>query len=177
AFIAVVLVMFLVFDSYLTAKAKEVDSLSRNAAQHLILMRFDMGHDELAYGGRIFSALEAARLFMKHPFGLGLMDNRAIDELERYGGDYYIHLSSAFFSWLVKTGFVGIGIFLMIFLVIWREIRDVVGGKRGIHYYVALSFIAMGIHGLSSGDWIDPMFLLVMAYLVSHRKFLQGEKG
>lgn len=149
----------------------------RTLIQHMLLSKYAdalRSPEDIRglYGGRVYSAIEATKLFFEYPLGIGLLNNADIDILNKYGEEGYttIHLYGAFWFWLVKTGFVGISIIILIFYIVLRKMKTFWSDKKDIRTYVSIAFISISIHQLITGDWMDPMFLFVMALILAYKK-------
>lgn len=149
----------------------------RNVIQHILFSKYAdalRSAEDIRglYGGRVYSAIENTKLFIESPSGIGLLPNEDIDILNKYGKESYttMHIYGAFWLWLVKTGFVGISIFLLIFYIIFRKIKPLLSVKNDIRTYISIAFITISIHQLITGDWIDPMFLFVMALILAYKR-------
>ena len=147
----------------------------RNFVQHMILskygdaLRATTGIKGL-YGGRVYSTIEAAKVFYHNSFGVGLLNNEDIEILKKNGEDAYtkIHLFGALLFWLIKTGFIGLITFILIFFSILKNIKTFWFNRNDIRIYISIAFICIAIHHLIVGDWFDPMFLFVMALILSY---------
>jgi hypothetical protein len=170
--------ILLIFSFHIYQKRTYINNPDqRTVIQHMLFSKYadalrSPGNIKGLYGGRVHSGIEAAKIFCEFPLGVGLLDNRDIDVLNKHGtGDYMnIHLYGAFWFWLVKTGFVGISIIVLIFCIILGKMKTFWHDKTDIHNYISIAFISIAIHQLIVGDWIDPMFLFVMALILAYRK-------
>jgi hypothetical protein len=159
------------------------DPSQRTVIQHMLFSKYAEGLRSPSdirglYGGRVYSAIENTKLFIEYPFGLGLLNNGDINQIYKYGKEGYavIHIYGAFWFWLVKTGFVGIFIMGLIFYVILLRMKTFWFDKKDIRTYISMAFICIAIHQLVTGDWIDPMFLFVMALILAYRERSYSEK-
>lgn len=175
--IPICLVLFVLSLHVYLKNAYVANPHERSIVQHMLLSKYGealRSTEDLRgfYGGRVYSAIEASKVFIENPLGVGLLDNRDIDILYRHGDEDYtsIHLYGAFWNWLIKTGFIGISLFVLIFYTIIREMKTFWHNKTDIRCYTSLAFICISIHHLIAGDWIDPMFLFVMSSVLAYKK-------
>lgn len=169
--------MLVIFSTHMFfQRTYEPDYAQRGIIKHIAFSKYE--YDRMTspditrmYGGRAHSAIECFKIFLEHPFGVGLMNVSDIDILYQDGQEEFmaIHLYSALLLWLVKTGFVGMFIFAWIFYLIVGKMRDFWDNKMDIRYYIALAFIAHLIFHLMSATWIGPLFLFIMALILVYK--------
>jgi hypothetical protein len=149
----------------------------RTTIQHVLLSKYadalrSTENIRGIYGGRVYSAVEATKIWLEEPFGVGLMNNTEIEVLKKHGSEGYsaIHLYGGFWFWLVTTGFVGITIFILILMCVLKRSRMDRFDKMDIRRYILIAFITVGIHEALYGYWIDPMFLFIMALVLEYKE-------
>ena len=137
--------------------------------EHLLLSRYGNTNkiSTIAYGGRVHSHIEAFKLFLDYPFGLGILENSQIPELNRTGSEAFtsIHLAGAHLKWIVKTGIVGIVIYFLIFLLSLSKLIQITKQEKNIIQYVGIAFIAVTIHEIGTGNWFDPLYFIILAFM------------
>jgi hypothetical protein len=174
----------LVYSFHMYSKEAYIDNpAERNVIQHILFSKYAdalRSPEDIRglYGGRVYSAIENTKLFFESPAGVGLLQNEDIDILNKYGEEPYttIHVYGAFWFWLVKTGFVGMFIILLIFCITLKKIKTFLYDKTDIRNYISIAFISIAMHHFISGDWIDPMFLFVMALILAYKRRNYGGK-
>ena len=173
-----------VFSFHIYSKITYIDNpAERTAIQHILFSKYAdalRSPEDIRgmYGGRVYSSIENSKLFFENPFGIGLLQNEDIDILKKQGTEAYttIHIFGAFWFWLVKTGFVGMLILLLIFGITIKKMKNFMYDKTDIRNYISIAFISIFLHHFISGDWIDPMFLFVMALILSYKTENVGRK-
>ena len=165
----IIIVLFLLGANSYLKNNYNPDSQSRTAIEHLLLSRYGNTNkiSTIAYGGRVHSHIEAFKLFLDYPFGLGILENSQIPELNRTGSEAFtsIHLAGAHLKWIVKTGIVGIVIYFLIFLLSLSKLIQITKQEKNIIQYVGIAFIAVTIHEIGTGNWFDPLYFIILAFM------------
>jgi len=97
---------------------------------------------------------ELLRIFPQYPFGLSLI-NPYDSKLLGFGD---LGTPNAFMFVLSNAGIVGIGLFLMIFgLVYWRFMLPQLR-KECLGRYICVAAVGVWLHSISYGTWLDLSF-------------------
>lgn len=122
------------------------------------------GHSRQELMVRYHFVVDSLRLFIEHPFGIGIIGTEDSPILQSYpnaGGRI------APFVWLGIAGLVGLVIQLTIILFTLKKIvvKQIKTPDR-IERYVYVSFVALLLHHCLAGDWFDAMFFYLLVCIV-----------
>ena len=108
---------------------------------------------------------ESIEVFKEYPLGIGLA-------LQTESSIIKHETASAPFHWLMKTGFIGLGLLLINLTYIYFKIIRVAFRRNSLTKYIALAFVAQTIHQLSYGGyWLSFMYLYIIAILIVSKEF------
>lgn len=109
---------------------------------------------------------ELLRLFPQYPFGVSLI-NSYDSKLLGYGD---LGTPNAFMFFLSNSGFVGVGLFLLIFgFVYWRFMLPLLR-KECLGRYVCVAAVGVWVHSFSYGTWLDLSFLYPLGLAMGLRE-------
>lgn len=125
-----------------------------------------------SFGERKRVDTELLTLFLDYPFGLSLIDTYN-SKLLGYGD---FSTPNAFTFVLSRAGFVGVGIFLIIFgIAFWRFMLPQLR-KECIGRYVCIATIAVWIHSVSYGNWLDLSFFYPLGIVMAMREIEERQR-
>lgn len=127
-----------------------------------------LGHANTEVGIRVRFLQNTLKLVRDHPFGIGVIGVETSRILRQYpgAGDVIAPL-----VWLTDGGVIGLVLQLAILGFIYSTVivRQILEG--GLKRFVALAFVICTLHHCVAGDWMDSMFLFLLAAVIAFDRY------
>jgi len=128
--------------------------------QDLATTNMALGHADTEVSLRVEFVQDSLRLVRDHPFGIGVIGIEDSRILTQYPGAGSV---IAPFEWTTKGGLIGLLLQLVLLgyvmkTIVVRQVRE-----GGLQRYVALAFVLVLLHHCVAGEWMDAMFLFLLA--------------
>lgn len=132
--------------------------------QSTSIVNMALGHADTEVSIRVRAFVNTMHLASDHPFGIGVIgvENSSILPQYQGAGDVIAPL-----VWLTSGGIIALVLQLVLLgYVMWTAvIPHVLEG--GLRRHVALAFVILLFHHCVAGDWMDSLFLFLLASVIA----------
>jgi len=135
-----------------------------------------LGRTDVSVTYRVDWSLSVVDLVKERPLGIGFVSPAHSRYLDLNNPSALTQNPFAPMSWLLRTGFLGLGMMCFILIYVYLKILRKQIRQNNISRYIALAFIAQILVHVGHGNWIDPMFFFTLALVLSlHRNQIKSE--